>query len=297
MRVTQLSIFNMLKHRLSENRQALAEYQQRFISGKRVTKASDDSVAYTISRHLKNALRRNGQYQSNITSGLAKARAAEDALQGMLDVLNNFKTIALSGATDTKSAQDRDLLADQIKALKKKMVGLANTKFNGVYLFAGTNTGESPFSLDESSGLVNDSSNGDPLKVQISDLSNVTVTVSGDDLRNIGNGNDLFEVMQTVENALKNNKPSIIHDSLDEISAAYNHVTSLTAKLGSHINRMKFVDNRIAGQEINQKNRVSDLVDASYANVILNIQNYEKTYQAALAIHARIIQTSLLNYL
>jgi flagellin-like hook-associated protein FlgL len=60
---------------------------------------------------------------------------------------------------------------------------------------------------------------------------------------------------------------------------------------------MKFLNKQIEGQKIDQKSRVSQLVDTDFAKAILNVQKYEKTYQAALVVHSQIIQTSLVNYL
>lgn len=297
MRVTQLNSFNRLQRYLNQNREQLAKYQQQLASRKRVTKASDDSVAFTNSRHLLNNIRRYDQYQTNISSGLAKSRSAEDALQSMLDILNKFKTVTINGVSDTQNAEGRKLLADQVESLKKKMVDLGNTKFNGVYLFAGTKTAQSPFSIDSGSpGGVLGRSNNNNLKIQVSDTSTISISVTGKSLRNTGAG-DLFEIMQKIGDALRNNNTSVIEDTMDNVNKAYNHVLGLTSTIGNHINRMKFLNHQMKSQELYQKGRNSRLVDADLSNVILNIQKYQTSYQAALAVHSQIIQMSLVNYL
>ncbi|HYW34262.1 MAG TPA: flagellar hook-associated protein FlgL [Balneolaceae bacterium] len=297
MRVTQLAAFKKLKQNLAKNREALAKYQQEVSTGKRVTKASDGSVAFATSRHIKNAMRKNQQYQSNINSGLSKAQTAESALNSMIDTLSNFKSTAISGATDTLTKQNRQNLADKVNGMKKRIVSLANTKFNGEYLFGGTNTSQKPFSLNSTAtGGVSDTSNGKNLKTQISDISNVSVSVTGKALRNTSAG-DLFSIMQNVETALRNNNPSAISNNLDAINKAYNHVTNLTSNIGNHINRLQFKKKQLKSQNINQKGDVSQLVDANIANVMMNVQKYEISYKAALSVHSRIIKTSLVNYL
>jgi flagellar hook-associated protein 3 FlgL len=295
MRITHLTTFNRLQQYLSKNRKALAKYQQRLITEKRVTKASDDSVAFSNSRHLENFIRRNEQYQSNISSGLSKARSAESALNKMQDILSDFKTLALGGATDTKDAHDRKLLANQVESMKKKLVDLANSKFSGTYLFSGTKTDETPFSIN-STGDVNYAGNDNPLKTQISDISNVSVSVTGKDLRTTKAG-DLFDIMNVVKTDLKNNDTKAIKNRLDDIDTAFNHVTSLSTDLGNHINQMKFLNDQNKSREIDQKGRVSQLIDTDYSNAILNMQKHEISYQAALEVHSKIANMSLMNYL
>lgn len=297
MRITQLTTFNSMKRYLNDNREALAKYQQQLSSGKRVTKASDDSIAFTTSRLLENSMRKNEQYQSNISNGLTKARSAQEALDGMIDVLIDFKSIAVNAANDSLTDQNRENMADQVEGLKKKIVEMANSEFNGVHLFGGTKTEAAPFMIDDTAtGGVSDTSNDKDLKTKITDTSNVAVSVTGNELRNTGSG-DLFKVMQDMEDALRANDKAAINAELDSIDDSIDHVTNLTAVLGNNINRMDSISEHLEGQTIDQKGEVSRLTDTDFAEAISNVQKHETTYQAALSVHSRIIQTSLLDFL
>lgn len=297
MRITQLTTFNNLTRYLNDNREALAKFQQQLSSGKRVTKASDDSIAFSTSRHLESAIRKNEQYQTNISSGLTKARFAQDSLDGMIDVLIDFKQIGVNAASATLNERDREILADQVAGLKEKIVELGNTDFNGTHLFAGTKTDAPPFTLDAAAtGGVSDTSNNKALKTQITDTSRVAVSVTGDKLRDTGSG-DLFGIMQNMEDALRANDQTAVNASIDTASDAIDHVTRLASGLGSNINRMDFLAGQLEGQAITQEGEISRLTDTDYAKAISNVQKYETSYQAALSVHSRIIQTSLLDFL
>ena len=43
--------------------------------------------------------------------------------------------------------------------------------------------------------------------------------------------------------------------------------------------------------------RISELVDADYAETIALFQQYQTSYEAALAVHSESLKTSLLNFL
>lgn len=297
MRITQLLTFNGFQQQLKNNREALAEFQQQLATGKRVVKPSDDNVAFSTSRQLQEALRKNEQYQSNIKTGLSHARGTQDALDGMIDILIDFKSVAVQGATDSLDATDRERLADKVASLKDKIVDLGNTKFNDTYLFGGTNSATAPFSDDATApGGVADTSTNRALKTRISGNSTIETTITGNELRTTSAG-DLFGIMTSVEEALRANDQEQVSAALDKADEAVNHVTGLASKIGNDINRLDFVAGQLKSRAIEQKGEVSRLTDADYAKTITNFKKHETAYQAALAVHSRISQMSLLNYL
>ena len=183
MRVTQQTIFNNLTRYLNENRETMAKYQRQVTTGKSVTKASDDNIAFTTARHLENKIRQNKQYQSNISSGLTKARFAADALENMVDVLIDFKSTVVNAASDSANTDAREMMADKVEGLKSKLVDLANIDYNDNYLFGGTQTDITPFSFD-SGGAGGDaySGNDKALQAKLSEISNMDISVTGEDL-------------------------------------------------------------------------------------------------------------------
>jgi flagellar hook-associated protein 3 FlgL len=297
MRITQLSTFNGFQKKLQNNRQELAKFQEQLSTGKRVVRPSDDNVAFGTSRQLKEALRKNEQYQSNIKTGLSHARTTQEALDGMVDVLIDFKSTAVNGSTDTLNASDRESLADKVATLKDKMIDFGNSEFNGTYVFAGTNSADAPFTEDgAATGDVADTSNAKALKAKVSDTTEIETTVTGKTLRNTSAG-DLFGIMQDVEDALRANDRTAVGDSLEDVNATVDHVTGLASRLGNNINRLNFVDSQLESRSIEQEGEVSRLTDADYAETITNFRKLETSYEAALSVHSRISQMTLLNYM
>lgn len=297
MRITQLLTFNGFQKKMNENREALARFQEQLSTGQRVVKPSDDSIAFGTSRQLKEAARQTAQYQSNIKTGLSNARTAQEAMNGMIDILIDFKSTVINGSTDTLTDTDRESLADKVASLKDKIVDLGNTQFNGTYLFAGTNTQDPPFSEDAAAtGMVDDTSNAKALKTRVSASGEVETTITGTELRSTPAG-DLFGVMQRVEDALRANDRTALGTMLDDVDESVEHVTGLTARLGSNINRLEFVSGQLESQSIEQEGEISRLIDADYAETITNFRKHETAYQAALAVHSRISDMSLLNFI
>ncbi|HLR76856.1 MAG TPA: flagellin, partial [Balneolaceae bacterium] len=178
-----------------------------------------------------------------------------------------------------------------------KLVDLANIDYNDNYLFGGTQTDITPFSFDSGgAGGVAYSGNDKALQAKLSEISNMDISVTGEDLRNTEAG-DLFKILQDTADAIRSDDSSAINTSIDKADEALSHVIDLAAKLGNNINRMDFLDEQLKGHAIDMEGEVSQLTDTDYIEAFSAIQKYETTYAAALSVHAKIIQTSLLDFL
>ncbi len=297
MRITQNSFYSTWLNDLNQNRSEMAKLQDAISSGKSVTKASDNTLAFTSGRMIQSSINRNDQYQGNIQSALTQANSVEGALNGIVDQLVQLKSVAVRGASDSMTAGDRQNLASQVDSIKGIIMSEANTNVNGKYLFGGTNVQKAPFYTDATqTGGVGDNSNTSELKTKISDNVEINYSFTGKELRNTSAG-DLFGVLDNLKTALQNNDTTAINNSLDSVGKALDHVTNLTSRIGDTINRMQFTSKQYDTMKVDQKGQLSDLVDTDYAQALSKIQQYQISYQAALSAHAKITQMSLLNYM
>lgn len=297
MRVTQNLIFDTFLSNIRNNRSESARIQDTLSSGKRVSKASDDSIAFTNSRTLLNQGAKENQYQDNIQAGLNQARTVQDAFDQMIDLLIDVKQTATQGANDTLSATERSSLSTKVTSLKEAILSQANTEYSGVYLFGGTNTSSPPFSDDPlAPGLIADSSTATPLTIQASDSTQVTITVTGTDLRNTASG-DLFQILNDLETALATNDQPNINAAIDTVDGAIEHVVTLASNQGNNINRLDYLSEQYELRRINREGAVSELVDTDFSEAVLQIQQYQTTYEAALAVHSQTTRTSLLDFI
>ena len=290
MRVTNNSIFNSLLSDINRNREQLAKIQNKVASGKSVEKPSDGGFAYSRGQSIQELLQKNERYQANIDEGMTQARQAQFSLDKMLDELANAKQQAVRGANETLyTDSDFEILADNVASIKENIQVLANTKSGDRYLFSGTATQTQAFT--ESGGTVSYNGNSDALSVQISDSAEVNVGVDGTQLTSV------FSTLENLEQALRNEDGDQVNALLDDVDAAVNTVSSLSADVGSNINKMDFVYQQFEDAGINSEKELSRLVDTDYAEALANLQKYQVAYQSALEANSRLIQTSLVNLL
>lgn len=84
---------------------------------------------------------------------------------------------------------------------------------------------------------------------------------------------------------------------LDVIQKHIDNFLQVQAQVGSRINRLELIQDRLDTQNLSLQNIMSEGEDADMAEVIMNLQNNENVYRAALASGSRIIQPTLLDFL
>lgn len=84
---------------------------------------------------------------------------------------------------------------------------------------------------------------------------------------------------------------------LKEIDGAHDAILDGLRELGFRSSSMEVLSNRVSGLELGRESSLSELQDTDLAEALLELQRQDLSYQAALQIGARVIQTTLQNYL
>ncbi|MEQ8176649.1 MAG: flagellar hook-associated protein FlgL [Syntrophomonadaceae bacterium] len=123
-----------------------------------------------------------------------------------------------------------------------------------------------------------------------------------DDLKlGIANGGTenagMFAVMDQVINAVKNRKSDTTSDLLDKIDEKLDTLLTNRSIVGARTNRLEMQQTRLKNIDISYTGLLSTNEDADMAEVSVKLQMQENVYNASLAIGAKIIQPSLIDFL
>jgi len=297
MRITQKILFGNFMRDINRNRSELANVQSDLSSGKRVRVPSQGPTEFQRSRIIEENIRKEEQYQSNISGGLRQGRMAQEALDETVDRLINIKQIVTQGANGSADASVRTNMADEVAGIRDSLVFTLNQSYGDRYLFAGTNSAEEPFVNDGGGpGGITNNSNDVPPQVTVADGVKLDISITGSELRDTESG-DLFEVIGNIEDALRNNDADALSGMIDNIDDSIEHVTTVTSRLGNNINRMDYVFEQYESTRISQKSDVSEMVDTDYANAFSELQRIQVAFDSAMAVHSTMFGNSLLDYL
>lgn len=297
MRITQKIIFDDFMRDINNNRSQMAGIQSDLSSGKKVRIPSQNPVSFQRSRIVEEDIRKQEQYQNNLSSGLRQGRLAQEALDETLDHLIDIKRILTQATTDTAQGKIRENMADELAGIRDTMVSTLNMSYGDRHLFAGTNSAEQPFQFDDTGlGGVADNSSDDTIRIQAGDQTYIDASVTGTDLRTSQAG-DMFEIIGNIEQALRDDDTEALNGMLDDVDSVIDHTSIVTARLGNNINRMEFMYEQYESSNIVMKSDVSEMVDTDFAKAFSDMQRTQISFEAAMAVHTQMIHNTLLDYL
>ena len=240
MRISENMRYDMVGRSLSELSTRQAEVAQQASSGQRVSAPSDDPIAAAELTRLAAAKSSTTQFQKSVSAVRGDAQIAEGVLGEAGDTLARLHEIAMQGANDTLSAQDRVSLADEVHTLKAHLVSLANTKGSNGFLFGGTQTDVAPF---DPTGVFGGNDNAH--LVEVSPGVSVRANPSGADAFTTQGGTDVFATVDALEAGLRANSSTAISATLDQVEASRDQITKVRAGAGLLLDRLDATDSAL----------------------------------------------------
>ncbi len=177
-RIPSSLLASRLQQNLFANDRTLATLQDQAATGQRLTLPSDDPAAAVRSIVLQSQLEHQQQYHTSIQTDQSFLNASDQSLQTVSGLLNQAKSLLLSGVGDTVSSTEKAALADEVAATIKSAATAANASTQGRYLFGGTQTSQPPFEVQADNTVLY---HGDqlPINTQIDQHLVVNNTVDG----------------------------------------------------------------------------------------------------------------------
>jgi flagellar hook-associated protein 3 FlgL len=97
--------------------------------------------------------------------------------------------------------------------------------------------------------------------------------------------------------SLRTKNTSGIERAMGALDDHISNVISVRADLGARTNRMISLSEQLESTIINLQSNLGDLRDLDMAKAITDLTNQQNVYQASLAVGAKIIQPSLIDFL
>lgn len=146
-RISDSFVRQQLLEQMQQQQQSLTKLQNEISSGSQLTLPSDNAPAAIRAVGLQSQLAQNQQYATNLSTNSSYLSASDSALGQVDTLLTNVQGIALGATGSTASDASRQAAAQQVQNSMSQVMSLANTIFDGRYLFAGSQTNVQPFVL------------------------------------------------------------------------------------------------------------------------------------------------------
>jgi flagellar hook-associated protein 3 FlgL len=304
---------------LNNNLSTLSNTQVKLSSGQNINKPSDDPVGLTRILDLANTLSTDARYARNIDDAISETSTADTALNNMVTLIQRAQELTTQAANFTNNQDGRTAIAQEIDQIINQLVQLGNTDIGGKYIFGGMKTDSPPFTRvgDDIIYSGTPASQNWQRNVEISRSIQLTVNINGDQLLGnaqvttagpplppvfSGTSQGLFKTLVELKQDLLNgsgepNQLTEIRNRLDDLTNDMNNVLGKQAIIGAVGNRLTLTQGRIEERKSILTQQYAGIQDINLAETIANLNYQQNVLQASLGVTAKIMQTSLLDFL
>ena len=263
-------------------------------TGSTINKPSDNPAGAAQVVQIQNASSQVDSFQQSAGSINSQLSTADSTLSSVVNVLQRALGLGVQGANGTLSDTDRSAIVDELSGIQSQLMSLANTTYQGQFLFAGT-AGVQPFVADAnaSSGVSYKGNSGTNF-VTIGNGYQVQVNLPGSQVFN-GPGADVFQAIHDLISALNAN--SGIPDAVTEVTNAYNYVTSQRVFYGNTMNQAQGQQAFLNMEKVNLSQQENTVASADMATVASQLASDQTAINATLSAIGSMPRTSLFDYL
>lgn len=292
MRVTFGMMFDTTVEQLQQRMADLLKAQETVATGKKIQRPSDAPIQHAQALGHETARLQSEQYRRNIQQGLSFLNLSDSVLAEADRLVIRARELALAQANGVATAQTRAIAATEVNQIIGEMVRIANTQFDGRYIFAGYLNGTPPF---DAAG--NYSGDSNPFSIQADAGVTAAVTVTGDRVFKAAGGIDIFAGLGNLETALNADNLAGIQTALGDLDQSLDQLTNRRAELGARINRLTSTEAGLRDLETTLIRIRSDLEDADMIEAASLLVRQEQALQFAREAAARAVQPSLLDFI
>jgi flagellar hook-associated protein 3 FlgL len=275
------NLANSLDQAQANQQQVTAELS----SGVRVTSLSVDPLAAGENVLLLNQIQRDDSFTRNSSLVTGQLQVADSALGSVVSQLTQAITLATSANNGTLNASDVRSVGNQIAGILDEVVSLANTNYQGQYIFAGGRTSTAPFSISTATSPAVTTYNGDTdiNSLQMPNGQQIQLNVPGSQIFSGSGANNVFAALNNLVADYSSgavNTQQAVNDT-QALSTAMNYVSQQRVTIDNSITRLTAASDAVNSEQTQLTAAQTNLMQADVAQVSTQLSLAE-TQQTAL---------------
>ena len=304
MRVTANSFPIDLQNQMQDLMTKQAALQKQAATGQRISKPSDDPRAMRRVLDLNSEIKALHQYRDNMN----KVQEYTDVAYGSVSALKKISDRASEIATMADGMRGPDHMkayAQEVNQMIEEAVRVANGKHRNVFMFSGTKTTTAPFEVSRNTdgkiSTVTYKGNANIIQTDVAEFSSVSVNFLGEGpqgiIKNTTTGSDFIRNLISLRDNLETNNATAIKET-DLVNLGKDESNFIT-----HFSNIGAIQSRLETSDAISLKRldaldplISQEADVDLAQTLVRLNEIQNSYTAALQTGARLLQTSLLDY-
>ncbi|BBO88271.1 flagellar hook-associated protein FlgL [Desulfosarcina ovata] len=295
MRISAKIMAENIKANLAKQSAQLSKTQIEIATGKKINSLSDDPEGVGKVLDYRTTLSTIDQYQQNITDAKTRVEYTETILGQINGLVNDAKDIASNADTENGEA-----LAEEVANIRDQILSLANSRYNGSYIFSGDSTNTEPFEYDEISGDYQYNGDDGSHSVMVGEGIQITLDADGSEMFTetvSGSGDTVFDVLDDLEAALLSGDETGISDTVALLADIDENLEMERSKFAAAYSRLEDTEERWTTLSNAVETMRSDVEDADVTEAAVDLQLQQTSYELLLQVASEVLQPTLLDFL
>ena len=212
------------------------KYSTEIATGVSVNNLSDNPSAAAQDFLLRSEVSSNDNFVRTASGVTGALQVTDTALGSVVSQITQAISLATEGNNGTLNASDLSSIANQLTGVRSEILSLANTSYQGQFVFAGSQTSTQPFSLDTSTTPATVVYSGDSLQTTIRSPSGQSFPLNVPGSQIFGSGST--GILSTLSNLIA---------SFSAGNADIPDTTALNTDLQGISQQRVIIDNSISG--------------------------------------------------
>jgi flagellar hook-associated protein 3 FlgL len=309
------------------NKQLVADLSNQLTSGLKATLPGDSTDAGAISRYQQ-TMKKIDSFTTVIAETKSLIQYQDEIMAQMNELMARGKEIAQQGANETLSPSARAHLSEEVLQIRDHVVGLANTSYQGRYIFGGADDDDPPYDASTytvpATGLASqryvfDNELGATTQrtVQITDELSMTTNTPA---------NQLFDravqALERLGRGLQGYSSTLTSGSTDGGGVAYTFPADYTAQtkeiqdsitlltqardrdilpervsLGGRLRRLETAESLLSLTKVSADEVLSRIQNVDETEAAANLAQAQNALEASYTVTARVLRLSILDYI
>jgi flagellar hook-associated protein 3 FlgL len=288
--------------------------QKAIASGQRMQSFSDDPAAFRQTLEIQAAQRTRLQYQDNIRDVTSRIEINHNTAINFHEMVTRASEL-LVRINGSYTQTELNAVANELDGILRQAINLGNSQQDGQFLFGGTYLQPSdtdpvlggayqPYRTTNVGPLIasvtyrgNESLNTVAIDANSTIANNVVGTTATTGGLFSANGLDIFQLLIVDRDELLAGNRANIAGNIANLRSVEDNVANIIGTTATNLSRLKITAETLSDRQLTDENAVSRLMDTDMVKEATNLQRSLSAYEAALQTGARVLNTTLLDYL
>ena len=264
--------------------------------GVSITSLSENPVGAGQNVLLLNQIQQDDSFTASSSLVTGQLQVADSALGSVVSELTQAVTLATSANNGTMNASDVKSIGNQISGILDEVQSLANTSYEGQFIFAGGQTSTAPFSTSTASSprVTTYSGDEDVNYLELPNGQKIQLNVPGDQIFQGSGANSVFGALNALvaDYSTGTVDTSQAVNDTEALGTALNFVSQQRVTVDNSITQLNAASSAVTNEKTQLTAAQTDLMQADIPTVSTQLSLAETQQTALEDVIAQLESTS-----